>query len=121
LELTIGNFDETVFHFCQAKRKQAQEDISLRAGMHMNAFLLLISTASCAAVYQYQSAADPPKNYTVLSNTDFFGFNVGNKRGCTSFAECASACWESPAHMSIFLSWNDVNILCYIISYFFGL
>jgi hypothetical protein len=45
-----------------------------------------------------------PKNYTVLNDTDFFGFNAGSKRGCKSFEECAQACWESPSCMCA--SWN---------------
>ena len=44
-----------------------------------------------------------PKNYTVLHDTDFFGFNDGAKR-TDSFALCAEACWQKSSCVAV--SWN---------------
>ena len=58
------------------------------------------------AVAQGAPASAPrgaPTNYTVLPNTDFFGFNAGSKI-TDSFELCAQACWTSPTCVAV--SWN---------------
>ena len=61
---------------------------------------VILLALSCTALGQ---PAPAPKNYTVLQDTDFFGFNAGARKTQT-FEECAQLCWESSGCMCV--SWN---------------
>jgi hypothetical protein len=66
--------------------------------------LLLLVAVLCGTRPVLSRAS--PNNYTILNNTDFFGYNAGSKHAAT-FEECAEACW---AHVSCMAaSWNGPN------------
>jgi hypothetical protein len=69
----------------------------------MIAVLLLLLCTSAAPSQAAAATAGSKKNYTILKDTDFFGFNAGAKRAAT-FEECAQQCLEHVSCMCV--SWN---------------
>lgn len=65
--------------------------------------LLVVAEAQPAVPPLPATLAPDPKNYTVLKDTDFYGFNAGAKR-TESFELCAQACWGNAACVAV--SWN---------------
>jgi hypothetical protein len=65
--------------------------------------LVLLVGAEAQPAVPLSPTIAPPKNYTVLKDTDFYGFNTGAKQ-TESFELCAEACWGNAACVAV--SWN---------------